>query len=395
MTEIQKVSVFLFSNVKFHLFNHKLINILEFYDLKPIFITLLMDEKEDAYIRGRGAQVNPHNRFIVQEKVQEHWEGIDEVEDGDRKTKFIEVYPKTIVNEVKSPDVGLQYSLNAYQGCEHGCTYCYARPTHEYWGYSAGIDFESVILVKKNAPELLEKTLRHPKWKVKTITLSGNTDCYQPCERTFGLTRSLLEIMLKYRHPVSIITKNVLINRDIDILAELAEMNLIHVNLSITTLDEDLRRKLEPRTATIRRKLETIEKLTSHGIPVNVMMAPMIPALNDHEMFAIAKAAKEHGAYNAHYQVVRLNGPNREIFTDWVTKNYPDRAAKVINQLKEMHGGQLNDSRFGTRMKGEGHFALNLKRQYEIAWNRFFKGSEYKKLRTDLFLRNGGQMSLF
>jgi DNA repair photolyase len=354
-----------------------------------------MEDKEDTYIRGRGAQVNPHNRFLAQEKVQEHWEGIDEVEEDSHKTKFIEVYPKTIVNEVKSPDVGMEYSLNPYQGCEHGCTYCFARPTHEYWGYSAGIDFESVILVKKNAPELLEKTLRHPKWKVKTIVLSGNTDCYQPCERTFGLTRQLLEIMLKYRHPVAIITKNVLINRDLDILKELGKLNLIHVNMSITTLNEELRRTLEPRTATVKRKLETIETLTSNGIPVNVMMAPMIPALNDHEMFAIAKAVSERGAHSARYHVVRLNGPNGQIFTDWVEKNYPDRAAKVISQLKEVHGGQLNDSRFGKRMKGEGNFALNLKRQYEIAYNRFFRDKEYTKLRTDLFLRNGGQLSLF
>lgn len=356
-----------------------------------------MTEDKGNYIQGRGAQINPDNRFFAQSKVQEHWEGIDEMESDDGKTTFIEVFPKTIVNKVQSPDIGMAYSLNPYQGCEHGCTYCYARPTHEYWGYSAGIDFEKTILVKKNAPELLEKTLNHPKWDVKTISLSGNTDCYQPCERNFGITRQLLELMLKYKHPVSIITKNALINRDIDILEELAQLGLVCVNISLTTLNEELRRKLEPRTATSKRKLETIANLTKAGIPVNVMIAPVIPALNDSEFFSIMKQVSSHGARSAHYQVVRLNGPNGQIFTDWVTKNFPDRADKVINQLKDMHGGKISDSRFGTRMKGEGNFALNLRRQYEVARNKFFPESNFPKLRTDLFIRKprNGQLAMF
>ncbi len=356
-----------------------------------------MTEDKENYIQGRGAQINPDNRFLAQSKVQEHWEGIDEMDSDDGKTKFIEVYPKTIVNKVESPDIGLAYSLNPYQGCEHGCTYCYARPTHEYWGYSAGIDFEKTILVKKNAPELLEKALSNPKWDVKTITLSGNTDCYQPCERNFGITRQLLEIMLKFKHPVSIITKNVLINRDLDIIEELGSLGLICVNISLTTLNEELRRKLEPRTATSKRKLETIQTLTKAGVPVNVMIAPVIPALNDSEFFSIMKQVSSHGARSAHYQVVRLNGPNGQIFTDWVTKNFPDRADKVINQLKDMHGGKISDSRFGTRMKGEGNFSLNLKRQYEVARNKFFTNHDFPKLRTDLFLRKpkNGQLTMF
>lgn len=356
-----------------------------------------MEDDKNTYITGRGAQINPKNRFLSHSKVTEHWEGIDEAESADGKTKFIEVYPKTIVNKVESPDVGLQYSLNPYQGCEHGCTYCYARPTHEYWGYSAGIDFEKTILIKKNAPQLLEQTLNRHNWEVKTITLSGNTDCYQPCERNFKLTRQLLEIMLKYKHPVAIITKNALINRDIDVLAELAALNLVSVNISITTLDENLRRILEPRTATVKRKFETIEKLTSVGIPVNVLIAPIIPALNDHEFFSIMKEVSARGARCAHYQIVRLNGPNGAIFTDWVTKNFPDRASKVINQLCDMHDGKLNDSRFGKRMRGEGNFALNIKRQYEIARNKFFPDNDFPKLRTDLFVHKpkNGQMSLF
>lgn len=351
---------------------------------------------DSLYKTGRGAQINPHNRFFSHSKGDD-FDDIDPHDEPELKTKFIEVHPKTIVNKLSSPDVGMYYSLNPYQGCEHGCTYCYARPTHEYWGYSAGTDFERVILVKKNAPELLEETLNKKAWEVRTITISGNTDCYQPCEREYKITRSLLEIMLKYKHPVGIITKNALITRDLDILEELASMNLVVVNISLTSLKEDLRRKLEPRTATSRKKLETIELLSKSGVPVNVMMAPIIPALNDDEIFSIAEAVSKRGAFSMHHQIVRLNGPNGEIFTDWVTKNYPDRAEKVLNQLREMHGGKLNDSRFGVRMKGEGNFALNIQRQMTLARKRFLPDIPFPKLRTDLFSipGKGKQMELF
>ena len=349
-----------------------------------------------TYKNGRGAQINPHNRFLSREKGDD-FDDIDPAEEPELKTKFIEVHPKTIVNKLTSPDVGMYYSLNPYQGCEHGCTYCYARPTHEYWGYSAGTDFERMILVKKNAPELLEEALNKKSWKVQTISISGNTDCYQPCEREYKITRRLLEIMLKYKHPVGIITKNALITRDLDILEELAKLNLVAVNISITSLKEELRRKLEPRTASARKKLEAIQQLSQHGIPVNVLMAPIIPALNDDEIFSIAKEAASHGALSMYHQIVRLNGPNGEIFTDWVTKNYPERAEKVLNQLREMHGGKLSDSRFGTRMKGEGIYALNIQRQVELARKRFLPAQPFPKLRNDLFSRpdTSGQMTLF
>lgn len=348
------------------------------------------------YKNGRGAQINPHNRFLSREKGDD-FDDIDPAEEPELKTKFIEVHPKTIVNKLTSPDVGMYYSLNPYQGCEHGCTYCYARPTHEYWGYSAGTDFERMILVKKNAPELLEEALNKKSWKVQTISISGNTDCYQPCEREYKITRRLLEIMLKYKHPVGIITKNALITRDLDILEELAKLNLVAVNISITSLKEELRRKLEPRTASARKKLEAIQQLSQHGIPVNVLMAPIIPALNDDEIFSIAKEAASHGALSMYHQIVRLNGPNGEIFTDWVTKNYPERAEKVLNQLREMHGGKLSDSRFGTRMKGEGIYALNIQRQVELARKRFLPAQPFPKLRNDLFSKpdTSGQMTLF
>jgi DNA repair photolyase len=350
----------------------------------------------EDYIDGRGAQLNPHNRFLSGKRIIEDWEGVDECEGDPAKTRFIDVFPKTIVNEIKSPDLRMAYSANPYQGCEHGCTYCYARPTHEYWGYSAGLDFERVILVKKNAPELMEQTILKKSWKVRPISLSGNTDCYQPCEKQYGITRRLLEVMLKYRHPVGIITKNALLNRDIDILTELAKLNLVNVYITITSLNEELRRKLEPRTATAKRKLDTIERFTANGIPVGIMMAPIIPGLNDHEIFSVIKAAGERGALSAAYTIARLNGPNGEIFTDWVTKNYPDRASKVLNQLREIHGGTLSDSRFGLRMSGEGNYAINIRRQFEMARRTYMKDRQMPVLNTDLFRGNDhGQLNLF
>lgn len=356
-----------------------------------------MSVKNDKYVKGRGAQTNPSNRFHTLRKVQEHWEGIDVEEEINPKTKFIEVFPKTIVNKVDSPDVRMDYSLNPYQGCEHGCTYCYARPTHEYWGYSAGVDFEQIILVKKNAPELLEHAFRSKNWQVLPIMLSGNTDCYQPCEKKFGITRRLLELMLQYKHPVSIITKNSLLLRDLDILSDLAKLNLVSVNISITTLDEGLRSVLEPRTATAKRKLQAIELLSENDIPVNIMLAPIIPAINDYEIFNVLKEVSERGALSAHYQMARLNGPNQQIFTDWVTKNFADRASKVLHQLKEIHGDNLGDSRFVTRMVGEGPYSLNIKRQFELAKKRFFTGRVFPRLRTDLFekIDRRGQTTLF
>lgn len=358
-----------------------------------------MSKKQPIGLSGRGAHINPTNRFQKTEEGDAFYEFHTD-EDGEtvnRKTTFIEVFPKTIVNKLTSSDIGMYYSLNPYQGCEHGCTYCYARPTHEYWGYSAGTDFEQTILVKKNAPELLEVALRKKKWEVKPVSLSGNTDCYQPCERTYGITRKLLEIFLKYRHPVTIITKNALIERDLDVLTELSKLNLVHVFISITSLDEALRRKLEPRTASCTKKLTTIERLSAQGIPVSALLAPIIPAINDHELFALVKAVSERGAQDVHYQVVRLNGPNGDIFKNWLQHHFPDRAEKVIHQLESLHGGRINDSRFGIRMKGEGAYSLNIERQFKIARERFLPQRTITKLRTDLFIipDESGQTSLF
>lgn len=291
------------------------------------------------------------------------------------KTQYIEIYPKTILNKVKSPDIGMVYSMNPYQGCEHGCIYCYARNSHEYWGYSAGLDFERKILYKKNAAQLLEAKLKSKHWKAQPIMLSGNTDCYQPIEKKLRITRALLELLYKYKHPVGIITKNALILRDLDILTEMAKLNLIHVSISITSLQESTRRILEPRTATVAKRLKTVNTLAVNNIPVNVMFAPIIPSINSHEIFDMVKVASEMGALSAAYTLVRLNGAIADLFTDWVYRAFPDRAKKILNQIKDCHGGQLNDSRFGTRMRGEGKVAEQINLQFRVAMKKFMHDS--------------------
>jgi len=285
--------------------------------------------KEDDYISGRGAQIHTDNQFEAQSYGQYEDQGIDEHELGKVKTEFFHDRPKKIVNPVESPDLPMDYSMNPYQGCEHGCTYCYARNSHEYWGFNAGLDFESKIIIKKNAAEVLDKQLRSPKWIPKPVMLSGNTDCYQPIERKMEITREILKVFLKYRHPVGIITKNDLVLRDLDILEQLNEFNLVHVNLSITTLNEDLRRILEPRTSSVANRLKAVQKLSEANIPVNVMMAPVIPALNSQEMPNLMKSLSEAGALSTSYTILRLNGKIGDIFTDWLEKNLPDRAEKV------------------------------------------------------------------
>jgi DNA repair photolyase len=335
------------------------------------------DKDKEIYIRGRGAQSNPSNRFI-KNTIDTDLNDLPTEEEREEalmhnpKTKFMEVFPKTLVNKVDSPDLKGMYSLNAYQGCEHGCIYCYARNSHEYWDYSAGQDFEQNILVKKTAPSLLRQYLSNPKWTGEPMFMSGNTDCYQPGERQFRITRQLLEIFYEYRHPIGIITKNAMIERDIDILSKLAADHLVHVVLSITTLDEDLKRIMEPRTASARNILRTLRSLSEAGIPVSVNAAPMIPAINDTELFDIIKACAENGARSVNYIVVRLNGAVGGIFEDWVIKNFPDRANKVLNRIKAMHGGQVNDSQFGRRMRGEGEWAELLNKQYKVAMQKFF-----------------------
>ncbi len=360
----------------------------------------MMNDDQSAYIKGRGAQKNVPNRFFAQStQMQDDFLNYCAAEGDapqDNRTHFLEVFPKTIVNKVESPDLTMAYSMNVYQGCEHGCIYCYARNSHEYWGYSAGLDFERKILVKKNAPQLLEDKLKSRNWTAHTIVMSGNTDCYQPAEKKFCITRQCLEVFRKFRHPVAIITKNALIARDLDILTDLAKDNLIGVNISITSTSEKTRQVLEPRTATIKRRLDTVRLLSSHGIPVNVMLAPIIPGINSHEILPLAKAASEAGALSIAHTVVRLNGAIGEIFTDWIQKAMPDRAEKVLNQIRACHGGTLNDSRWGERMRGEGEFAQMIRSQMALARRKFFHGKVYPALDTSLHAQyKDGQLSLF
>lgn len=354
----------------------------------------------DSTIKGRGAQINISNRFFelsheIRDDFLEYC--AKEGEDADKnKTLFLDVFPKTIVNKVTSPDVGMGYSMNMYQGCEHGCIYCYARNTHEFWGYSAGLDFERRILVKKEAPLLLEEFIKRKSWEAHPIVMSGNTDCYQPAEKRYEITRKCLEVFLKYRHPVGIITKNALILRDLDLLKALAKDNLVAVNISITSLSEDTRRVLEPRTATIKKRLETVKNLSEHGIPVNVMMAPIIPSINSHEVLALAKKVSEMGALSIGHTIVRLNGAIGEIFTDWIKKTMPDRADKVLHQIESCHGGNLNDSRIGTRMRGEGEIAKQINDMVKLAKLKYFKNKSMPKLNTSLHEQfKDGQLKLF
>jgi DNA repair photolyase len=327
---------------------------------------------QNDILKGSGAQINPANPFNQIHGDEEINHLIDE--DGKLRTEFIDVHPKTMLNKVDSPDIPMDWSMNPYQGCEHGCVYCYARNTHTYWGYSAGLDFEQKILVKKEAPQLVEKKIKHRNWKASPIMLSGNTDCYQPIERELEITRNILKVLWKYRHPVGIITKNSLVTRDIDILKPMAEHNLVRVAISITTLDESLRSKMEPRTASIHARLSTIEKLTKNGIPVNVMFAPIIPGLNDHEIFKVAELTSQLGASGMGYTLVRLNGDIAAIFTDWIKKTFPDRAERVLNRIKDCHGGSLQDSRLKKRMRGEGNFAEIIRSQYQLAKKKYFSG---------------------
>ena len=341
--------------------------------------------------------MNAKNPFLTREVVKDHVEGIDDFEEPLPSTEIFYETPRKILNKVSSPDIGLSYSLNTYQGCEHGCTYCYARPAHEYWGFSAGLDFESKIIVKQHAPELLRKEFAKKGYRPLPVMLSGNTDCYQPIERRLKITRSILEVFLKFRHPVSIITKNALILRDLDILGEMSQRNLVHVNISLTCLNEDLRRVLEPRTASGQKRLQTIRTLSEAGIPVRAMIAPIIPGLNDTEIPALIEAAAEHGASDAAYTMVRLNGSVATIFTDWLRKTYPDRAEKVLNLIASCHGGSLSDNRFGVRMSGEGNIASMIARLFRTVRNKYFKGRHMPPYDFSQFNATPGkaQLSLF
>lgn len=345
-------------------------------------------------IKGQGAVHNIHNHFIKNRYETSIYQ--DDYEEVAAKAQVIEVFPKTIVNTVKSPDLHMAYSMNPYQGCEHGCAYCFARPTHEFWGYSAGVDFERVILAKKNAPELLETFFKKRGYKPEVILMSGNTDCYQPVERKLEITRKLLQVFLDYRHPVNILTKNALVTRDIDILVQLAGKNLVTVSMSIPTIDEELRRKLEPRTSSVATKLKAIETLTQNGIPVHIMVAPIIPGLNSPEILPVVKTIAERGAKDFAYSLVRLNDTVEPVFIDWLEEHYPDRKDKVLHQISSMHGGKLGEKNVLKRRAGEGNIADMIHTTFKVARQKYFAGRGIEPLTTHLFDgTKGEQLKLF
>jgi DNA repair photolyase len=351
-------------------------------------------------IHGRSASWNPANRFeklhvdLGDEDVVQIDPTDKEEQKPRRETQFYRDLTKTIIARNDSPDVGFETSVNPYRGCEHGCIYCFARPTHEYLGMSAGLDFESKIMVKANAPELLEAELSSPKWKPQVLVMSGVTDPYQPVERKLRITRGCLEVLAKFRNPLAIITKNRLVTRDIDLLGELARFDASAVNVSVTSLDPELQRVLEPRTSSPNARLEAIKMLSDAGIPVGVMVAPIIPGLTDHEVPRIVEACAKAGAQFAGYTIVRLPWAIAPLFEHWLDEHFPDKKEKVLSRLRHIRNGKINDPRWGFRTKGEGIFAEQIRSMFEVSCRRFGIGDR-PELSTAAFRRVTPQMELF
>jgi DNA repair photolyase len=344
-------------------------------------------------LRGRGSISNPPNRF---EKISlERDIDWDPAEDPSPQTHFLRDLSKTIISRNDSPDIPFNASINPYRGCEHGCSYCYARPTHEFLGFSAGLDFETKIMVKENAPELLRRELASRKWKPQELAMSGVTDCYQPIERRLQLTRRCLAVLAEFRNPVSIVTKNHLVTRDLDRLRELAAHQAVLVHLSINSLDRDLASKLEPRASSPRQRLAAVETLSRAGVPVGVLVAPVIPALNDHEIPSVLAAAKAAGAGWASTEILRLPLAVAPIFGQWLERNFPEKKDKVLGRIKAIRGGKLNDSRFGSRMRGEGIFADQISRMFHVARRKVGLAEDGHRLSIGAFRRpEGPQLSL-
>jgi len=343
--------------------------------------------------RGRGARSNKSGRFEAQahEEFDDGWETLGELEAF--KTEVFEDTSKTIISHNDSPDVSFDSSINPYKGCEHGCIYCYARPTHCYLGHSAGLDFETKLYAKPNAAALLEREFKKPGYKPDTIVIGGNTDPYQPIEREHRITRSVLEVMARANHPLGMITKSALVTRDIDILGPMAAKNLARVAISITTLDRHVARAMEPRAATPSKRLEAVRLLSEAGIPVTVMVAPIVPGLTDHEIEPILEAAREAGAREAGYVLLRLPLEIKDLFREWLREEFPDRADKVISLLRSMHGGRDYTADFGVRQRGRGPYATQIAMRFRLAKKRLGLSEERIPLRKDLFIKpgNGGQ----
>ena len=347
----------------------------------------MKDQGPRRSIVGRGAAGNPKNRFERIEVEPDETEG----DEPRPETVYLRDHPRSIIARNDSPDIDFDASINPYRGCSHGCVYCYARPTHEYLGLSAGLDFESRILVKQDAPELLRKELLSPRWNPQVLSMSGVTDPYQPVEKKLRLTRRCLEVLAEFRNPVVIVTKNHLVTRDIDLLSELARHGAAAVTVSLTTLDDDLRRVMEPRTSQPARRLVAIKALADASIPVGVMTAPVIPGLTDHELPDLLSAAAGAGATFAGFVPVRLPGAVRPLFENWLSRHFPDRKEKVLSRIRSMRSGNLNDPRFGSRMKGQGLFADHIAQLFGIGCRRAgIERGRFPKLSTAAFRRDGG-----
>ncbi|HUR57077.1 MAG TPA: PA0069 family radical SAM protein, partial [Opitutaceae bacterium] len=345
-----------------------------------------------APIVGRGPQINPPNRF---ERL--HLEPDPDWVEEERphpRTQFYHDATESILSKNDSPDVGFTYGLNCYRGCEHGCSYCFARPYHEYLGWSSGLDFETKIMVKLRGPELLRRELSAKRWQAQPIAMSGATDCYQPAEKHFRLTRGILEVCAELRHPIFIITKNALVTRDIDLLSELARYRCVGVHVSVTSLDTDLASKLEPRASRPAARLRAIRELSAAGIPVGVMVAPVIPGLNDHEVPAILDAVAEAGAKRAGYVLLRLPFAVKEVFSKWLDDHAPTKKSRILDRLRTLRGGKLYTAEWGRRMTGDGIFAEQMGNLFDVAARRCGLNQEPFTLATEHFRKPGEQLTL-
>jgi DNA repair photolyase len=349
---------------------------------------------------GRGAVRDLPNRFQklaldLDPDVVQHDPAMELEAQPSPKTTFFDDQSDSIIVRNDSPDIGFSAGINPYRGCEHGCAYCYARPTHEYLGFSAGLEFETKIMVKKRAPELLRRELESPKWKPEPLAMSGVTDCYQPAERAFRITRQCLEVLAEFRNPVSIITKNFLVTRDLDVLKELAAFDAVHVFISITTLNADLAAKMEPRASSPTHRLRAVEMLAKAGVPVGVMVAPIVPGLNDREIPAVLEAAKTAGATEAGYTMLRLPHGVKDVFQEWLKLNFPEKLERIVGTVRAVRGGKLNVSDFGSRMRGEGPYAEQIHGMFHVFRERLGYHARMPALRTEHFRRPGeSQMAL-
>jgi DNA repair photolyase len=365
----------------------------------PVKTSPKLQKNEAVLIRsGRGAVSNETGRFEVErrERVDDGWGSLDALEP--LKTEITLERAKTIITRNESPDISFDRSINPYRGCEHGCIYCFARPTHAYMGLSSGLDFESRLFVKEGAAELLERELSAPHYQPRTIAIGTNTDPYQPIERHYRVMRAVLEVLQRANHPVGVVTKSALVTRDIDILAPMAQKGLVKVALSVTTLDRALARSMEPRAATPERRLAAMAELAAAGIPVSVMVAPIIPAINDAEIEDILARAYAAGAREAGYVMLRLPLELRDLFREWLLTNYPEKLRHVLSLIRSVRDGADYDPTFGKRMKGSGPYAWMIGRRFELAAQRLGFNKGRSKLRTDLFcppLAGGRQLDLF